>query len=122
MRMLINALITFGIFWVGTEYFHEHIQIQDTKTMILATVFMSAMSIAYAWFMTLSFFTIPLGIGCITFVAGLLLVCILTPVKLLILDRYLPGFNIDGFWTYILMSVVLSITTIKGRSSSDNNS
>ncbi|NEW04660.1 phage holin family protein [Paenibacillus sp. SYP-B3998] len=60
--------------------------------------------------------SIVIGIGCLTTPLLILASLILTPIKLWLLDRYLSGFEIHGFWTYVIMSIVLSIFTAKAKS------
>ncbi|CAG7614159.1 hypothetical protein PAECIP111802_00049 [Paenibacillus allorhizosphaerae] len=113
MRNILNLLITFFVFWVGNQYFHEYISITDTKTIILATVLMFVISFLYSFLLTVSFISIVVGVGCLTtplLIAGSV---VLTPMKLWLLDKYLTGFEIHGFWTYVILTVILSIVTVK---------
>jgi hypothetical protein len=74
---------------------------------------MFVLNYLYSLFMISSVITSVIGIGCLTFIIGIILGVIFTPVKLLVLDHFLPGFNIDGFWTYVFLTVVLNILMIK---------
>ncbi|WP_379117670.1 phage holin family protein [Paenibacillus hodogayensis] len=124
LRNLLHLLVTLLVFWLGNEYFHEYIAISDTKTLILATILMFVISFLYGLLLTVSFVSIVVGIGCLTTPLLILASLVLTPIKLWLLDRYLPGFEIHGFWTYVILSVVLSIFTVKVKSWSrtDRNS
>lgn len=118
MRNLFNLLLTFGVFWVGNEYFKEYISISDTKTLIIATLLMVAIGYLFGLLMAVSVLTIPIGIGCLTTIVLFFVAIILTPIKLLLLDKYLVGFDINGFWTYVILTCVLSIFSIKTKSES----
>jgi len=117
MRNILNAILTFLVFWVGNEYFKEYISISDTKTIIIATLLMVAMGYLFSLLMMASVLTIPLGIGCLTTIILFFVAIVLTPVKLWLLDKYLMGFYINGFWAYIVLTAILSIFTIKVKSS-----
>jgi len=112
MRNILNLLLTGVVFWVGNEYFNEYISILDTKTLIIATLLMFGIGYLFSWLMLISMTSIVVGIGCITTPILFLAIFILTPIKLLLLDKYLVGFNINGFWTYILLTIALSIFSI----------
>lgn len=117
MRNIFNALLTFLIFWVGNEYFKEYILISDIKTMIIATLLMVAIGYLFGLLMMASVLTIPIGIGCLTTIILFFVAIVLTPIKLWLLDSYLAGFSINGFWTYVILTAVLSMFTIKIKSS-----
>ena len=116
MKNIFNLLLTGGIFWVGNEYFNEYISISDNKTLIIATFLMFAIGYLYALLMMASVFTIPIGIGCFTTIILVFGAIILTPIKLWILNKYLVGFNIDGFWTYAILTCLLSMFSISLKS------
>jgi len=117
LRNLLNLFVTFLVFWFGNQYFNPYISISDTKTLILATVLMFVISLIYSILLTISFFSIVVGIGCLTTPLLIAASLVLTPIKLWLLDRYLTGFEIHGFWTYVILTVVLSIFTVKVKKS-----
>ncbi|WP_411830229.1 phage holin family protein [Paenibacillus alba] len=116
MRNLLNLLVTLIVFWIGSEYFSQYISIADTKTLILASILMFVISFLYSLMLAASMLSIVVGIGCLTTPLLILASIILTPIKLWLLDRYLSGFEVHGFWTYVVLSVVLSIFTTKVKS------
>ncbi|MFC4966596.1 phage holin family protein [Paenibacillus sp. GCM10023248] len=115
MRSIVNALITFAVFWVSSNYFSEHVHIDSTKTMILATCFMVVISYLFTWLFVISLLAISVGVGCVTSVILFIIGLVLTPVKLLLLSAYLPGFEVSGFWTYVILTVILSVFKIRSR-------
>lgn len=115
LRNLINLVVTFAVFWVGSQYFSEYLSISDTKTLIIATVFMFVIGYIFRLSFLLSVLTIPLGIGCLTTIILFFAAIVLTPIKLWLLDKYLTGFAIHGFWTYVVITVVLGIFSIKAK-------
>ncbi len=116
MRNVLNLILTGVVFWIGNEYFNEYISISNNKTLIIATLLMVAIGYLFGLLMTASFLTIPLGIGCITTVVLFLVAIVLTPIKLWLLNKYLVGFDINGFWTYVVLTAILSIFSIKTKS------
>lgn len=115
MKNLFNLLLTGGVFWVGNKYFSEYISIVDMKTLMIATLLMVGIGYLFGLFMLTSVLTIPLVVGCFTTVILFLMAFILTPIKLWLLDTYLIGFNINGFWTYVVITAILSIFSIKSK-------
>lgn len=115
MKNIINALLTGLIFWLGNEYFGEYISIENTKILILATLFMFIINYLYCLLMMVSAITVPIGIGCLGMILLIFLAFVLTPIKLLLLDTYLNGFTINGFWTYVVMTAILSMFSINSK-------
>ncbi|MCS7460855.1 phage holin family protein [Paenibacillus doosanensis] len=116
MKNLLNLLMTVAVFWIGNEYFHPYLSIQDGRTLIIASVLMFVISFLFSLAMVLSVMLITVGIGCLTTPALMLASVILTPIKLWLLDKYLDGFAVHGFWTYVILTIVLSIFTVKVKS------
>lgn len=121
MRNIINVIITFALFWLGSTYFPESAHIVDTKTLILATILMFVIGYIFSWLFFVSCLLIPLGIGCLTTIVLFLAAIIITPIKLWILTHYLPGFEVHGFWTYVVFTVALSLFTIKRPETKKSN-
>ena len=109
MKNLFNLLLTGLVFWVGNEYFNEYISIVNTKTLIISALLMFGISYLFRYLMLASVLTIPIGIGCLTTIILFFVAIVLTPIKLWLLDKYLSGFYINGFWTYVVLSGILSI-------------
>ena len=116
MRNILNLLLTFGVLWLGNSFFNDSVQISDTKTMVIASLIMFGISMAYGILLLFSASLIPIGVGCFTTVILFVVGIGLTPIKLLLLNKYLEGFTISGFWTYVLITVCLSIFTINFKS------
>jgi hypothetical protein len=113
MRKIINLLLTVLVLWVGTTYFHQYIQIDSNQTIIIASLLMVAFDIVYGWFMMASVLTSPILIGCLPLILGVIAIPFLDLIKLQLLSNYLNGFVIHGFWTYVLLVIVLSMFKVK---------
>ncbi len=111
--MCLIFLVTLLVFWAGNEYFSQYVSVADTKTLLIASVLMFIISFLYGLALVFSVILIPLGIGCLTLPALMLAALVLTPLKLWLLNQYLPGFEIHGFWTYVILTIVLSIFTVE---------
>lgn len=118
MRNIFNFLVTLCVLWAGRKFFGEYIQINDTQTLMIATIFMFVIGWIFNVLLGLSALLIPVGIGCITIIPLILAAFVLTPIKLMLLSRYLDGFMINGFWAYLALTAILSIFTIGSSSSS----
>lgn len=111
-RLIANMFITFGIFWLADKFFHNYVQIEDITTMIIATLFVFVIG----WiFGKATVFLMMTGIGCLAFPVIYLIAWFLVPIKLILLDHYLPGFNINGFWAYVILSFLLYVLTWKKK-------
>jgi len=100
------------VLWFSSENF-SGIYINSTKTLILATVLMFAISIIFGYIVMLSALLTPILIGCLPLIISIIIAPFMTIIELLLLDKYLVGFHIQGFWTYVLISVVLSIFSVR---------
>ena len=117
MRNILNFVATFIVFWMGSHYFSTYLSIADNRTLVLASVLMFVISFLYSLVMAMSVLSIAVGIGCLTTPFLILASLVLTPIKLWLLDKFLPGFEIHGFWTYVVLTIILSIFTAKAKSS-----
>jgi len=107
--------VTFLLFWLGSKYFPGSVHIADQQTLILATIFMFVIGFLYGWLVFFSFMLIPLGIGCLTTIPIMIGAVLITPVKLIILNHYLTGFQVQGFWTYVIFTIALYMFMIKSK-------
>lgn len=119
MRNILNFLVTFLVFWIGNEYFNPYLSITDTKTLLIASLLMFLISLLFSLAMVMSVMLITVGIGCLTTPALMLASIVLTPIKLWLLDKYLNGFEIHGLWTYVILTLVLSLFTVKVKERRD---
>ena len=108
LKNIINFLVILGLFFVGNKYFPEHVHVQDTKTLIIATLTMFIVGILAAYTVVLLCIIIPL-IGCLSAVAPIFIV----PIQLMLTSYYIEGFEINGFWTYIFLWIVISIFAVR---------
>ena len=120
MKNLANFIITLGVFYLGNRYFNEYISIADNKTLLIAAASMLIMNVLFGLLMMTSMMSIFVGVGCITTPILILAMFMLTPIKLLILSIFLPGFSIHGFWIYVLLSLILGIFSLKTQTKTTN--
>lgn len=121
MRNIINFVFTFLVLLAGSHYFPDYVNIKDTETLILASFLMFAIAFVFGITLVFSILLIPIGIGCLTTIILFIVALLLTPIRLYILDMYLPGFEINGFWTYVVLSVSLMFFTIKAKTETKSN-
>lgn len=121
MRKIINLVITFVVLWVAQHYFADHVQIADNKTLIIATLAIFLMNVAFGWMMGISIMLMFVGIGFLTTPLLFLTAFVLKPIELAIINAMLPGFHISGFWTFILLGFALNLFSIKAPKTADNN-
>lgn len=111
MRKIFNALIVALILFVGNYFWPDAIVIDSTRTLVLAVItymacdFISAFAIcgiSGLLAITMNAFLLFVW-GIAIFVMALAWV----PLKLWILSTYVPGFEIVGTLTWILLSIVI---------------
>ena len=77
---------------------------------------MFGISYLFRYLMLASVLTIPIGIGCLTTIILFFVAIVLTPIKLWLLDKYLPG-----FCTFVVLSGILSIFSFSVKTENKNN-
>lgn len=122
MRNVINFIFTFLVLWAASNYFGDYVHIQDTGTLILATFLMFVMAYILGYALVFSILLIPIGIGCLTTIFLFVVALLFVPIRLYVLDAYLPGFDINGFWTYVALSISLMFFSVKYDQSTTESS
>ncbi|MNK38838.1 hypothetical protein D3C87_574360 [compost metagenome] len=74
---------------------------------------MFAIGMVYAVVLIVSLLAIPLGVGCITSIPLIIGALFITPLSLWLLDKYMPGVEVNGFWTYVVITLVLSMFRVQ---------
>jgi hypothetical protein len=108
IRNIINFFVILALFFIGSEYFPEHIYAQDTKTLIIATLTMFIIGTVAGIIVVALLVLIP-PIGCFAILAIIFIV----PIELILTSHYINGFEINGFWTYALLSFVISLFSLR---------
>lgn len=107
-RNISNFFIIASLFFLGSKYYPEHIFAQDNKTLIIATLAMFIIGILIAYAVVFLCIIIP-PIGCLSAFALIFIV----PIELMLTSYCIEGFEINGFWTYMFLWVVISIFSIR---------
>jgi len=98
LKILVSALAIYVVSLVM-----PHVQIDNQLTVLMVALALAFLDAILKPLLTL--LTIPITI----FTFGFFLLAI-NAFIVLIADRLVPGFQVDGFWWALLFSVVLSIT------------
>jgi predicted neutral ceramidase superfamily lipid hydrolase len=101
-------------------YFNQYIQINGTQTLIIASLLMFAMDMAFAAILYILALTSVVAIGCIPLIIGIILLPFIGFIKLYCLNRFLPGFHINGVLTYLLLVASLSIFKLREPNKKNN--
>jgi hypothetical protein len=115
VRRVINFIFIGLIFWAASTFFPNAVSIDSNSTLILATALMFVMGLIFSFIFITSFALIPLGIGCLTTPFVLIIGLFFNPIRLLLLPHFLSGFQIHGFWTYVVLSIILWMFTSKKK-------
>ena len=117
MRKILKFIVTYAMLWVGMTYFPSNIQITGIETLILVSVIPIVFDMLYGWVLMISALTTPMVVGCFPLIMCVILAPALNLIELLLMDRFIDGFDIIGVWTYIILFVVMSTFTIKIKTS-----
>lgn len=108
IRNIVNFFVILALFFIGSKYFPEHIYAQDTKTLIIATLTMFIVGII-AGIIVIGLLAIVPPIGCLAAIALIFIV----PIELILTSHYINGFEINGFWTYVFLTLVISLFSVR---------
>lgn len=116
MKRIFNVLLSGVIFYVGNMFFSEYVSYDTIQTLIIAVLLFATADILYGILVTA-----VLGIGCIGGAGGIMLAIIpiilsafvWVPLKLVLMNKFIDGFSINGFITYVLLTFALSIFSFK---------
>ena len=103
MNLIIRLLITAAVAY-GLTYVLEAVNIADFKTAIIFSLVLGLLNAIVKPILVL--LTIPVTI----FTLGLFLL-IINAVIILVADKLIPGFSVDGFWWALIFSLVLSVVS-----------
>lgn len=117
--MILNFILTIVVFYVGSHYFPESVYIADDKTLILTAVLRFALALLLVWTFAISLMLIPIGIGCVTSIPLFIAMIFSTPLILWVIDHYVDGFAIHGFWTYVLLTGIFMIFGFKANTETE---
>lgn len=120
MRKIINLLLTGLVLWLGNKYFNDYIRIDSERNLIIATLLMFGIDILYGWLVGVFTLTSVIAIGCLPLILSIIVAPFLTFIKLYYIDKYLPGFDLNGFWTYVILFVALSAIHLEVKVTTSN--
>ncbi len=112
MKNLVGCFIMAAVLWLISSIFPEFVYIDSVKTLFIVSIAMVILEIILG---VLSFvFLVPCTIKQNAFTIGLVVLVIFVaifscPIELAILSSNLDGFNINGFGTYILLSILRAV-------------
>jgi putative membrane protein len=99
MRIIVTSIIAFGL-----SYILSGVQIDTFTTAIVLAIVLAILNAIVK--PILVFITFP-----ITVVTLGLFLFVINALIILLADKFIKGFNVDGFWWALLFSLLLSIVT-----------
>ena len=125
LRSILNIFLTFAVLYVAKEYFPEYVRITGTRELIVTVLLLTIADTTYS--LGLTIFLIPFMMSCfksnnavgflsfITIIITVILSAFIwTPVNLYLVSSLYKGFTIiGGFLTYLILSIILSMFSIK---------
>ena len=101
MNLILRFLLT-GLGVVFTAYLLPGVSVDDYWSALIVAVVLAIANVVVKPILII--FTIPLTI----FTLGLFLLAI-NAIIILIVDYFVPGFRVDGFWWALAFSLILSV-------------
>jgi putative membrane protein len=99
MRIIVTSIVAFGL-----SYILSGVQIDTFTTAIVLAIVLAILNAIVK--PILVFITFP-----ITVVTLGLFLFVINALIILLADKFIRGFNVDGFWWALLFSLLLSIVT-----------
>src|SRR6056297_998474 len=97
VRLLINALIIFGLAWALPG-----VSVESFWVALIASVILGLLNVFVKPFLII--LTIP-----VTIITLGLFLLVINALIILLADYFIDGFNVDGFWWALLFSLLLSV-------------
>lgn len=112
MRRFVNLIISGVVLWAASMLFTEQIHIKDFSTLFLSTLLM--------WLATVIVSLIAILImkggmfveSCSWTLFGLIIYAASRIIALYMLDAWLPGFTVEGFWLKVLIAFACSFFSL----------
>ena len=116
MKQIANFFITGIVLWLAATFFPQFVRVDNFKTLVLASILLFVAEVLVLLF----FFALIVSAALAQYWAGVLVgtlfVFFAEIAALSLLDAWLPGLNIFGFWPKFLLAFALSVFRIQ-----DNN-
>lgn len=112
MKQIVNFILAGVVLWLAALWFPAYIQIADFKTLVIATIllFVAEIIVVLAIFVVIAVMVFTMNwAGAVT---GIVAVFFAEIIALSLLDLWMPGLVIIGFWPKFLLAVALSIFRI----------
>ena len=124
MRNIINMIIKIAIIWGAAWLFPEYVKVQDTRTMVLvvATILIASIILAVIMMGVLILAVLPgngAGIG-IAMLITIIMALASGIIQLMAAVHFVPGFEIHGKLTYIILALLMAVFSIEGKRRHNN--
>lgn len=127
MRKIINFVVLFLILTLGNMVAPQHVLSTDWKVTLIATVVCTiamylagliagAVTVVSAWH---SFENIKVMQFIVTIVFAVIISFVMPAIGLLICDRCITGFAINGFGTYFLLTAIINLLNVGDKKERD---
>lgn len=114
MRQVVNFFITGVVLWAAARLFPDYVQINGWSTLVLATLLIYVIGTLLA----LAAAVVALAVAFLsdniaaTLIVGVAIFALVQLLTLVLLDRFLSGFTVVGFWPKVLLATAISALTI----------
>ena len=115
MRNIINMIIKIAIIWGAAWMFPEYVKIQDTRTMVLVVATLLIASIV----LTVIMMGNGVGIG-IAMLITIIMALASGIIQLMAAVHFVPGFEIHGKLTYIILALLMAVFSIEEKRRHNN--
>ena len=103
-----NLIIGGIILWIASKIFPRTVQIADFKTLVIAIVLLSVVTVLVAVLCYVIAIISALAGNFGTTLISIIAVLFANVIAMYIISDYLVGFNIVGFWPKVILSICFS--------------
>lgn len=129
MRRILSLIVVTITFYIGMVYFPQYIFIDSIETLIISSVAFVILGVIIGKLLKaiLNWAKSLLadndedlkGCGCVLVFMFVPIAIITTPIRLWILEYLLNDFKINGFWTYVLLSLIFVVFQLNKSENKD---
>ena len=112
MKQIANFLLAGIVLWLAALWFPAYVGIADFKTLVIATILLFVAEIIVVIGIFIVIVVMALMSNWTGVITGVVAVFFAEIIALSLLDAWMPGLTIVGFWTKFLLAVALSIFRI----------
>ena len=103
-----NLVISGVILWIASKLFPAIVQISDFKTLVIAIILLSVVTVIIGLLCLAAVLTGLLAGDASSIIIGMFAILFANVIAMYVISDYLSGFNIVGFWPKVVLAICFS--------------